>query len=344
MDDQNVQPDERVYKDLIPNSSFLKRPSAYDSFSPVENKINSMGIRGPEILQKKYKRILNLGDSFVQSDEVHFDDTFGEKLNKHFSGKLEFISHGITSYAPTPEFSWIYHKGLALDIDEVNLFLCTNDFLSPHLFGYSDQVYRAAATYEQDIPISYSVHKIRPDGRIKAFVKNIEIIRLAYMTIFNLKSLFSQKMQIKVIRQWDKELINEVINLSKPASVWPVQVSQNVQETFLVVKRMKKLLDSKNIKLNLLVIPNGYQYADEIMAAKKSLNYVPNEEMDFSQAGFELEVKRLSKEIGASYINLTEYFDRAKKVSSLLLYNEMDAHWNKNGHDIVFLALKDFYQ
>ena len=32
-----------------------------------------------------------------------------------------------------------------------------------------------------------------------------------------------------------------------------------------------------------------------------------------------------------------------KKSSDSKLYYESDAHWNKNGHDIVFEVLYDFY-
>ena len=119
---------ELTYKDYIPNSTFIRKPGRNDEFGEVINHINSIGIRGPELEKKKGFRVLNIGDSYVQAEELEFDKTFGEILNNEFKDSIEFISHGISSWAPTPMFSWILHKGLDLQPDEINLFLCINDF------------------------------------------------------------------------------------------------------------------------------------------------------------------------------------------------------------------------
>ena len=42
----------RTFKDYIPNSSFYTFSSKYDNFKPTLNKINSIGLRGPEISKK----------------------------------------------------------------------------------------------------------------------------------------------------------------------------------------------------------------------------------------------------------------------------------------------------
>ena len=134
-----------IHHDYIPNSDFIRYPSTNDTFYPTKNVINSFGIRGPELEEKNSYRVLMIGDSFIQADEVDFTNTFGEKLNNHFNNQINFISHGISSWSPTPIFSWIYHKGSALELDEVNLFLCVNDFYRAKVYKLSDQMYRSQA-------------------------------------------------------------------------------------------------------------------------------------------------------------------------------------------------------
>lgn len=140
----------------LPNTKFITKPNKYDSFKPVLNEINSFGIRGQEIqIQENSTRILFIGDSFIEADEVAFDDTFSEKLNKDFRGKFQFFAHGISSFSPTTEFSWLYHKGLTLKPSRVYLFLCWNDFYELGAYPLADKPYRDQAVYEGKVPVRY---------------------------------------------------------------------------------------------------------------------------------------------------------------------------------------------
>ena len=148
--------DEKVHHDFFPNVSFVVKPSKTDHFKPVNMEINSLGIRGPELKTKSLYRVLNIGDSFLEAREVDFEDTLGDRLNAYFKGKVEFISHGMGSWAPTTEFSWLYHKGIGLTPDEVNLFLCVNDFFRCEVYNRADECYRKDAIYDGIIPVGYS--------------------------------------------------------------------------------------------------------------------------------------------------------------------------------------------
>jgi len=97
-------------------------PGQHDTFDPVVFETNSIGIRGPEIGTKTIPRIIFVGDSFLEADEVSFDKTFSELLNNEFEGEIQFITHGVSSWAPTAEFSWIHNKGMILDPDEIYSF------------------------------------------------------------------------------------------------------------------------------------------------------------------------------------------------------------------------------
>ena len=48
-------------------------------------------MRGPVPGEKVGTRVLLLGDSFVQADEVNLALTFGQLLNRHFAPQIEFV-------------------------------------------------------------------------------------------------------------------------------------------------------------------------------------------------------------------------------------------------------------
>ena len=122
--------DELTHHDILPNSKRVTKPNKHDTFEPVTSVYNSIGIRGPEIGPKNSPRVLFIGDSFIEADEVSFHKTFSELLNREFSEEIQFVAHGVSSWAPTTEFSWIHNKGIILKPDEICLFLVWNDFIN----------------------------------------------------------------------------------------------------------------------------------------------------------------------------------------------------------------------
>ncbi|NQT22093.1 MAG: hypothetical protein HQ579_01500, partial [Candidatus Omnitrophica bacterium] len=237
--------DPLVHHDYNPGVTFITQMDKNNELPPVINKINSFGIRGPEISKKKARRVLLLGDSFIQADEVDFKDTFSEKLNNHFDGKLEFIAHGIGSWSPTTEFSWLCHKGIELFPDEVNIFLCANDFYRENVYSMSDVSYQRQALYEGDVPIGYKVNIAEGQNslfaKIKKTLKKIHIIRWIHerlkLIIFKITYRIFHKEQIV------SDLADEVVLFSRDAALWPEDLQDSVDSTVEVIYNIKHFLE-----------------------------------------------------------------------------------------------------
>ena len=99
---------------------------------------------------------------------------------------------------------------------------------------------------------------------------------------------------------------------------------------------------SKNLKLNILFVPDYWYFKDEARVAKKRT--IHPDLILFPTIGIESFTKGLLKKKKINFIDLTSKFMEHKKSSDSKLYYESDAHWNKNGHDIVFEVLRDFYK
>ena len=93
-------------------------------------RINSLGLRGPEITLKKplgTRRVLVLGDSFVEAFEVSYEETFYARLERmaqeHTKHPVEIIPMGVMGYGTAQELLWLREHGTKFQPDLVILLL-----------------------------------------------------------------------------------------------------------------------------------------------------------------------------------------------------------------------------
>lgn len=333
--DGYVVADTLVHHDYRPNISFVTKPYSGDTFPPAHNQINALGMRGPLPATKKARRILLLGDSFVQADEVYFAQTFGQQLNAHFAPHLDFVSHGMVSWSPTPEFSWLYHKGLALAPDEVVLFLCINDFYRPAAFHQTDAIYRRQAVYAADLPISYN---LPPPAFSRRALDNSALLRLVYR---GYRSVYAA---LRPARASDAPTIaGEIVHLAQPAAQWPADLRGNVDSTLAVVDAMHRYLQQRGIVLHTTLVPSPFSWPDECALGKQHPLYGWAADFAVSQTGLEEYIRAHSTAHHIGWIDLQTPFAEAKRQDAALLFNEVDGHWNAAGHQVVFIALRNYF-
>ena len=325
----------QVHHDYRPGARFTTRPFPGDTFTPVENQINAFGIRGPEPQPKDHPRILLLGDSFVQADEVAYQQSFTHLLNLHFTDHLDFVSHGMVSWSPTPEFSWLHHKGLSLTPDAVVLFLCLNDFYRRQVFHQTDAVYRTQAVYQDRIPITYELPQ---QSRSRVLLENIALARLLYRGYRTLQLQFSP-----ASRQ-NATIPNEIIHLSHPNTDWPSDLRANVDSTLQVVLDIAAHRDKMDIALHVTLVPSGFTWPDEILLGKQHPLYGWSANFSIGQQGLHRHVQEVLAENDISFIDLQAPFDSKKNQKDILLFNEVDGHWKESGHKIVFETLRDYFR
>lgn len=325
-----------THHDYIPGATFIKRQDVLDGGNFITNRINSIGIRGPELGEKKCYRVLLIGDSFIQAEEVPFKDTFSERLNSFFNGRIEFIAHGIASWSPTTEFSWIYNKGLNLLPDEIIIFLCANDFYRPEAYYFGDALYRSEAIYNGDIPIGYRVTEPRT-SKIKMWLKKSRTVRRISAWLRLMAYKISDKKKSQIYRAAE-----ELILFDQDHTEWPLSLRENVDNTIEVMKSMNRYLEVRAIKMRAVFIPFGFEWENESIHGKKDYGW--EEHYTVSQKGLENYLRENCGKAGISYINLADGFRKEKAVlPEVLLFNGRDAHWNANGHYVIFRLLRDYY-
>ena len=344
IDNENTIFNKLTYKSKKPNITFKTYSSKFDNFKPVINEINSLGIRGKEISAKKNYRVLNIGDSYIEADEVSYNETFGSKLNNANLG-IEFISHGITSWSPTPEFAWIYRNYERLLFDEVNLFLCVNDFYRTKYYKGGDEYYRSIANFNKDnIPVSFNIEQEHSDSfkkSIKIFLRKSYVLKTINIfknfIIPRIKAFFKNPEQVFL------EIENDVLELGQNPKIWDNELKENVLNTLNVLVDINSFLTKNNIKLNILIVPNIWYFKDEGLEFKKRSDQ-SNLILD-NKTGIELFLKNFLEESKIEFIDLTDEFIEFKNTNSKLkLYYPWDGHWNANGHNLTYEILTNYYK
>lgn len=170
-----------------PNITFSRRPGVYNELEPVRIEVNSLGIRGPEITEDA--DILLLGDSFVQADEIPFNNTMGELFEEIIAENgepLNVIAHGQSSWSPLPEWNWYLKVGQDLNPDVVFLFVMSNDFVSEDQYRLSDDGYSREIVYDNEgRPLYFDIEETEPTG---AASNQLRIIQLARLILFQLQN------------------------------------------------------------------------------------------------------------------------------------------------------------
>src|SRR6218665_3184808 len=93
-------------------------------------KSNSLGIRNPELGEKKKKRILMLGDSFVFGIGVEENDTMVRPTERKLQSQgydYELVNAGIIGYAPKDSLALFRQLHSQIKPDVVVLCIFTND-------------------------------------------------------------------------------------------------------------------------------------------------------------------------------------------------------------------------
>ncbi len=331
----NVVPDPLFHHAYKPNITFTTFPKKNDGFPPAKNVINSMGMRGPLPKEKEHTRVLLLGDSFVQADEVNFEDTFGQLLNQHFQNRMEFVSHGMVSWSPTPEFSWLHHQGFSLQPDHIVLFLCINDFFGPDIFHQTDAVYREQAIYKNGIPVAYDLPE--PTWS-KTLLMHSAIARLTHQLYYKFQQTFKGADSDAPFN-----IATETIILSLKKTHWSDKTLKNVTETLDVVRSIKKASIRFGITLHVTLVPLPFFWPDEAVTGKALPPYNWPSNFTVSQNGIEEYIRGYIDNLGVNWIDLQYSFTKAKTESIIKLYNEVDGHWNTNGHQVVYQSLVDYF-
>ena len=284
-------------------------------------KINSKGLRDVEHSYEKppdRKRILLLGDSFIEGLQVDLEKILARRLERKLSEKgydVEVINAGMSGYGTDQEVLFYELEGYKYDPDIVILFLLVGndltDVLNKKLKPYFEMENETLVI--KNYPTSYTQ---------SSFYKVKEFIRKNILYHFRTWFFLTDTLNIIIRGKY----------LGKKRDrfeVYKNDYSYSWRIVELLVLRLRRELEEKNKTLIFVYIPSDVELINNVTDLNLSehrvrfLNFCKNENL--------------------SCIDLFPYLKKYYRETSIFPYfTKCDRHWNEYGHEIAAEIIKDY--
>ena len=355
------------FKTNHPNCSFQKTLPPIDGGATISVRINSQGVRGPEIAAKKadQKRVLLIGDSYIQAVQVPYEQTIGERIKSNLSDSTSIIQHGFPSYSPLLEFNWLLHKGIHFKPDQVLLFIYMNDFYSSHQVGdagywpytkFDKNGYPSGFTFddkpasEKRSPYTILLQDLQRSALISSLQSQLKArhTRTAFPTDqFDNLLLLPKKeftLQYQKVEQANDpvQLFNwDLIAGLRDTNLWDEKLIKRIDKSISVLKNMKGFLDKENVSFGLVFIPFVWQLKDEGLQSK---DLVGLNDIVFPYSGLQAKFQQFCQSEKIPFLDLySDFIDHKNRWPDRHLYYPYDQHWTAAGHQLAADKVVDFF-
>jgi len=334
-----------------PNQSGFSYPSAKDEFEKIEVNINELGMRDYHIpLEKKEKRILILGDSFIEAEEIPYEKTVGQLLQSKLGRENYLVmQQGYSSWSPLLYLNFLIKTYDITQQDHVIIVLCINDFYDANIYQLSDSGYTKEAIFDSRwYPLYFNISK---SNKLRSKVQQSNLIK-NFFILFKKNKCDSMISQGDIdylfgLKDYDKSdttkrlhniiLVENSIRLGRPYQEWDIETTKNVELSLDYIKKIKTFLEEKNASLTLLLTPLGWNIApDETILGKKSVHYCLDDNGIIADNGIRERIRDFSFEQNITYIELKDTMKKFKsKYPTTKLFLQSDGHWSEMGHKLV---------
>jgi len=324
-------PSKIYHHDLLPNIDQIEKWGGI-----LENKIitNSIGFRDKEIrkvnkVNKEKKRILLIGDSFIEGAGVNYQDSFAGLLDKHLGNQFEILNSAVGSYSPSIYYKKInFYLGQGYKFDQALIFLDLSDIYDELFIKFNEdgEILTFSEKKKQNI-FKTSFYQLGYFLR-----ENTVIFRFFYTVSDKIEVAKNYiKLKIKASKNFNKtffETNRDDVMFYRMTHIdrgyWTFnektfkKVENGLIQSEIYLKKLFNLLNKNNIPSTLIVYPWPTQilYGD---------NFHQNYWLKFSQ------------ENKINFLNLYKVFESNNNRRFILenfIYG--DIHWNKNGTELIF--------
>lgn len=330
--------DATLHHVLIPNTTTtLDHIFDYDT----QIRTNNIGCRGEDTAEARENdrtRILMLGDSFTMGRGVNDNETFShlleKELNAQTGGRYEVINCGVESYTPLLEYLQLKENFNYIKPDIVILNFDMGDLLQ-------EVSYRKLAEFDDGgeiVAVSGIEKEQEKQGlailsKAKLWIRKnmlfgsnlLEMIyKMSYkskmITFENVVTRPSTKNLMHTLKEYDDDQYEEIMGY--------------VEESMI---KVKDLCVAEGCEYIITVYPRGHQVSDDEWIPGR-YRFVPKSAEISDRTVFDL--TEFADTNSILFINTFPDF-RAYDGDKKLYYN-YDAHWTKEGHEIMAESIINF--
>lgn len=172
---ETVTGDQFQFYRYDPVLGWANNPGAKGTFKRSEFayplRINSDGLRGPEVSSKKdssIRRIAVLGDSFAWGLGVHEEDSFVIRIQNQLHN-TEILNFGVSGYSPL-NYLLLQDRVMSFDPDVVIIAFCLGNDFTDNVFKKKNGYYKPFARLDEGGKLvidGYPIHNVKTFGTIQ---------------------------------------------------------------------------------------------------------------------------------------------------------------------------------
>ncbi|MBS3152064.1 SGNH/GDSL hydrolase family protein [Candidatus Woesearchaeota archaeon] len=377
-----MKPDENVIKD---NFIGWNSPKSFngcfidiDRNKLIHYKTNKEGAKGNEEINqtKEKKRILLIGDSFLQNAKVDDEYSLNKILSNYLNNEYEVINMGVSGYGTTQEILKLTTEGTKLQPDIVIIFIFLNDYSDNTALGpkplmlinkipediskptelnfskykeifannklillNTSQVVSLRDNNDKIIYVNmsqYMVNNEKNNKRYSKFYKNFLIVSFIEKKLDAIKSIEKKKND----KYEDVNHVSIYYLLEKNFYENPDHnKKKSILLTYHIIYGMEKYGRENNYTTIFVNIPFRFQHDEEYRETVIN-NYAGMEKVEFELEKINEIQTNFMKEFDFNYIDLLPIIKNQTEQEEI--YLPLEYHWSEKGNDFVAKELVNY--
>ena len=323
-------PSKIYHHKILPNIDVIEK---WDGKKQKRIFTNSIGFFDKKIRKVKKinnkKRILLIGDSFIEGSGIDYEKTFSGLLDKHLGEEYEILNSALASYSPSIYFKKTeYFLNEGYKFDQVLVFLDVSDIFDELFIKFDSN--GKILTYDEAKKVNIFKKKFYKTG---GWLRDNSVIFRTLYLISDKTELLKNylKLKYKVAKKLNKnflEVSKDEVTFYRMTNIdrgfWTFNdktyevVKKGLIQSEKYLVKLFNLLKDNNISSTLIVYPWPTQilYGDNM--------HLPH-------------WRKFSKKNNINFLSLYNDFkgiDKKKIIFENFIYG--DIHWNESGSKIIF--------
>ena len=324
-------PSEIYHHGIMPNIDKIEKWGGQISKRVITNSIGFFDKENRTVLKQNpdKKRILLIGDSFIEGSGLDYKNTFAGLLDNHLGQNYEILNSALGSYSPSIYFKKTQHYlNQGYKFDQALVFLDVSDVYDELFIKFDEngniltyketkkrgklkQNFYSVGNFLRDNTISFRLLNVISDKT--ELVKNYIKLKIKTSKELNKNFLDTSREEVMFYRMTHIDRGFWTYDLNKFS-----KIKDGLEQSEKYLGKLFELFKKNNISATLIVYPWPTQivYGD---------NFHENYWRSFS------------KKNNIEFLSMYKYFkskDNQKFIFNNFLYG--DIHWNKNGTKIIF--------
>lgn len=286
---------------------------------------NSAGMRDYDHSLEKppgVYRILVLGDSFMEANQVKLEDAFVSVLKNRLRSStgraIEVVNASVSGWGTDDELTYLMREGVKYHPDLVLVAMTLHNDVSDNLLE--------------------EYHEFK-NGKIEQ--RPVVVVPwLSYLSVSvkewmashsHLYQVFLRGIRVNVVSKEARNLQSHVAGLLRRDPEDRIQVGWKMTKELL--RKMRQTADTINARVVIMLLPLSVQVYQETLPDFLASSNLKEVDIDLFKP--QKMMQEIGMDIGVSIVDLFPVFHETKATCHCVLFVPNDGHWNKLGHQIA---------